>query len=195
MPRYIAFLRAINVGGRYVPMETLRGHFSAAGFTDVGSFIASGNILFSTRAKAGPALERKVEQMLAATLGFEVPTFIRTPEQVAAAVERRVFPDAALAASAALMVGFLKQPLDAAAVNRLAALNDEQHTFTAAGTELYWLLSIKQSEAAITPTKIERALGGPTTMRSITSLRKLAVKHCQGPGPRVGARGPGLGAR
>jgi hypothetical protein len=97
---------------------------------------------------------------------------------VAAAAERQVFSAAELAASAALMVGFLKAPLDAAARQRLAALNDAQHTFRAPGRELYWLLRVRFGEATITPAKIERALGGPTTFRAITSLRKLAVKHC-----------------
>lgn len=178
MPRYVAFLRAINVGGRYVPMETLRGHFTAAGFADVESFIASGNIVFSSRGKAGPALEGKVERALAGGLGFEVPTFIRTPAEVAAAAERRVYSERELAGATALMVGFLKAPLDAAAQARLAALNDGTHTFRAPGAELYWLLNVKQSEAVIAPNKIERALGGPTTFRAISSLRKLVVKHC-----------------
>jgi uncharacterized protein (DUF1697 family) len=178
MPRYVAFLRAINVGGRYVPMETLRGHFTAAGFREVESCIASGNIVFSTRANGGPALERKVEHALAAALGFDVPTFIRSPAEVVAATERRVFPDEALAASTALMVGFLKAPLDAAAQQRLAALNDERSIFRAPGAELYWLLTVKFSEASIPAGKIERALGGPTTFRAISSLRKLAAKHC-----------------
>jgi uncharacterized protein (DUF1697 family) len=178
MPRHIAFLRAINVGGRYVPMETLRGHFTSAGFRDVESFIASGNIVFSSPAKGGAALERRVEKALANALGFDVPTFIRAPAEVAAAAERRVFSDEALAGSAALMVGFLKAPLDAAARARLAALNDEHSTFTAPGAELYWLLRVKFSEATITPGKIERALGGPTTFRAISSLRKLVAKHC-----------------
>ena len=64
MPRYVAFLRAVNVGGRIVKMDALRGHFAAAGFANVETFIASGNVIFDTRAKAGPALEAKIEAAL-----------------------------------------------------------------------------------------------------------------------------------
>ena len=39
---------------------------------------------------------------------------------------------------------------------------------------------MKQSETKLTPGQIERALGGPTTMRSMTSIGKLAAKHCAG---------------
>ena len=55
MPRYIAFLRAVNVGGRIVKMDELREHFAAAGFSDVETFIASGNVIFSSSAKSTAA--------------------------------------------------------------------------------------------------------------------------------------------
>ena len=178
MPRYVAFLRAVNVGGRIVKMDALRGCFEAEGFTGVETFIASGNVIFNTKAKAGPALEARIEAALKKALGFEVPAFVRPLAEVVAAAERTVFPDPAVAAAGALLVGFLRAPLDAAARQRLAALNSDLHQFKAAGAELYWLLHVKQSESNLTPGQIERALGGPTTMRSIVSLRKLVAKHC-----------------
>ena len=46
MHKYIAFLRAINVGGRIVKMDALRKIFSDMGFTSVETFIASGNVIF-----------------------------------------------------------------------------------------------------------------------------------------------------
>ncbi len=46
MPTYVAFLRAINVGGHNVKMEVLRALFEAQGYADVATFIASGNVIF-----------------------------------------------------------------------------------------------------------------------------------------------------
>ena len=178
MPRYIAFLRAVNVGGRIVKMDALRGHFEAEGFTNVETFIASGNVIFDTKAKASPALESRIEGALKKALGYAVPTFVRPLAAVAVAAERKVFPDTDVAPAGALLVGFLRGPLDAAAQKSLAALNSDLHRFAAPGAELYWLLHMKQSESKLTPGQIERALGGPTTMRSIVSLRKLVAKHC-----------------
>jgi len=48
MTRYIAFLRAINVGGHTVKMEHLRGIFESMGFSNVETFIASGNVIFAS---------------------------------------------------------------------------------------------------------------------------------------------------
>ena len=61
MARYAAFLRAINVGGHVVKMEVLRAAFEDLGFAGVETFIASGNVIFETRAKDLVAVERKIE--------------------------------------------------------------------------------------------------------------------------------------
>ena len=50
--RFIAFLRALNVGGHVVKMDALKRHFERLGFADVETFIASGNVVFSARLKA-----------------------------------------------------------------------------------------------------------------------------------------------
>ena len=181
MPRYIAFLRAVNVGGRIVKMDALRGHFEAEGFTDVETFIASGNVIFDTKAKAGPALEARIEAALKKALSFEVPTYVRALAEVVTAAERRPFPEKDVAGAGALLVGMLKAPVAAGAQKRLDALDPSQHTFAIVGSELYWLCKVKQSETKLTPNQIERALGGSTTMRSMVSLRKLVAKHCVAP--------------
>ncbi|HET7904254.1 MAG TPA: DUF1697 domain-containing protein, partial [Candidatus Eisenbacteria bacterium] len=83
MPRYAAFLRAINVGGRVVTMERLRGVFDEAGFPGARTILASGNVVFEAGARAAAAgLEAKIAAALKAALGYEVATFIRTPAEL-----------------------------------------------------------------------------------------------------------------
>ena len=61
MPRYVAFLRAINVGGTgTVRMDVLRRIFEGLGFSEVASFIASGNIIFEASARSTAALEERI---------------------------------------------------------------------------------------------------------------------------------------
>jgi len=65
MPRFIAFLRAINVGrGRVVKMDVLSRIFESLGFSRVVTFIASGNLAFETRGKNARMLESKLEKKL-----------------------------------------------------------------------------------------------------------------------------------
>src|SRR6267143_6677915 len=96
MPKYAALLRAINVGGHTVKMEHLRSLFAAIGFSNVETFIASGNVIFDSPSKDGPALERKIEKHLQATLGYEVKTFVRTVSEMAAVANYKPFPESEL---------------------------------------------------------------------------------------------------
>jgi uncharacterized protein (DUF1697 family) len=58
MLRCLAFLRAINVGGHIVKMEFLRDLFERLGFSNVKTFIASGNVMFEIQSKNAQILER-----------------------------------------------------------------------------------------------------------------------------------------
>ena len=112
MPRLIAFLRAINVGGHTVTMARLRKEFEALGFTDVETFIASGNVIFTAPQGDLAALEKKIEARLLKSLGYEVATFVRTCDEVAAVAGCRPFPSAQIDDEAAVYVGFVERPLE-----------------------------------------------------------------------------------
>ncbi len=175
MPRYIAFLRAINVGGRVVPMERLRARFESLGFAAVETFIASGNVIF---ASPGPpaALERRIEASLAADLGYEVATFLRTDAEVAAIAARPALPAPGPGAEGALNVAFLHAAPGPAARRALAAHRSATDDFRIAGREVYWRCAGRQSGSRFSNAALERALGMPATLRGISTLRKLAAK-------------------
>jgi uncharacterized protein (DUF1697 family) len=83
MSRYIAFLRAINLGSsRAVKMETLRQVFESSGFSHVTTWLASGNIIFETLSRNSHTLTKKIEERLREALGYEVPVFIRTEKEL-----------------------------------------------------------------------------------------------------------------
>src|SRR4028119_1216147 len=79
--RYVAFLRAINVGGRRVKMNHLRKLFEALGFVNVETFIASGNVIFGSD-EDPQILDRKIEDHLRGSLGYEVATFVGTASEL-----------------------------------------------------------------------------------------------------------------
>ncbi len=178
MPRYVAFLRAVNVGGRIVKMDELRGLFAEAGLSEVETFIASGNVIFSTNTTAMAPLEQKIERQLKAALGYDVPALIRTTAEVAAAAARTPYAAQDVEAAGAFVAALLRGPLDAAGKKGLAGLESPSDRFVVHGREVYWLAQAKQSETTITIVKFERAVGRTATMRAMTSLRKLAAKHC-----------------
>jgi len=177
MPRLIAFLRAVNVGGRTVKMDALRTEFEALGFTDVETFIASGNVIFKTPARNTPALARKIEAHLLAALGLHFDTFVRSSAEVVAIAGHQPFSAAAMAAAGALNVGFLADPLDTQAVAQLDKLKTGIDDFHTHGRELYWLCQKKQSESTFSNAVFEKQLKLKATFRGINTVRKLAEKY------------------
>ena len=112
MSKHIAFLRAINVGGHNVKMDHLRQLFESLGFSNVETFIASGNVIFDAKAGNVKALEKKIETCLQEALGYEVATFIRTTAELAEIASYKPFPQSQLDAATALNIGFLAEALD-----------------------------------------------------------------------------------
>lgn len=174
MTRHVAFLRAINVGGRRVTMDRLRAEFEAMGFDAVSTFIASGNVRFGATGPAA-ALERRIEEHLAGALGFEVATYVRTASQVRAVAELDPFPDRA--ADTTYLVAFLKRAPTAAAKRAVEALSGTADTLRVEGRELHWLIQGKSMDTLVKPKAMAGAAGGdPGTTRNITMLRKLAAQ-------------------
>jgi uncharacterized protein (DUF1697 family) len=178
MHRYVAFLRAINVGGHTVKMERLRALFEELGFEDVETFIASGNVVFQCPSTDAADLERRIEAHLKAALGYAVATFLRTPREIGAAAAHQPFesPDP-LAEGHALSVGFTRSAPGAEAREKVLALQTGTDEFAVHGREVYWLCRGRVSESKVTGARIEKALGLPATVRNVTTVRKLALKY------------------
>lgn len=186
MHKYIAFLRAINVGGRIVKMEALRKIFSDMGFTSVETFIASGNVIFEAsesdlQAMVGlvnmTALESWIEDHLHEALGYTVKTFVRTPARLEEIAGYRPFTSEGLANAAhTLYIGFLHAPPAPDAIQKVSELGDSHNRLQIHDRELYWLVHNRISESAITGARLEKALGMPTTLRNWNTVQKLADK-------------------
>ncbi len=139
MSRFIAFLRAINVGGHTVKMDHLRQLFESLGFSGVETFIASGNVVFETTSQNAKPLERQIENRLREALGYEVATFLRTDAELAAIANYKPFRPSALDAAAALNIAFLAEKLDDKSKQKLMALRTEIDDFHVHEREVYWL--------------------------------------------------------
>jgi uncharacterized protein (DUF1697 family) len=174
MPRCVAFLRAINVGGHVVKMDRVCGLFESAGLASVSSFIASGNILFDSR-KAAAAVEALVEKTLKADLGYEVITMVRTAAEVGAIVEH-VDRHNLAEDGVTLYVGLLKSAPAAASVRAVAAMSNDVDTLTIHGRELYWGCNKRFSDSTIKGPKLGKALGVAVTTRNVTTMRRLATR-------------------
>jgi len=94
MTKYIALLRAANVGGTgKIPMADLKTMCSDAGFARVETYIASGNVVFESKA-APSRVKAELEARLLAYAGKPVAVVVRTAAEMAAVLKANPFPDA-----------------------------------------------------------------------------------------------------
>lgn len=92
MVRYVAFLRAINVGGNsQIRMDVLRDLFENAGFDNVRTYIASGNVLFNSEETDSAKVQTIIEAFLEKQMGKHIDVFVRTTRDIKTLVKKDPF--------------------------------------------------------------------------------------------------------
>jgi uncharacterized protein (DUF1697 family) len=177
VPRYAAFLRGINVGGHRVASDELRSCFAELGFDDVATFRASGNVVFEAAGGRRADLTVRIEEGLAAALGYAVPTFLRTAAEVRAIADHRPFAaDLVEASNGKLQVSFLLKAPSTRVRKEALALATDRDLLAIRDRELYWLPSSGILDSAIDLNAIDKTIG-PTTRRTKNTIEGIAAKH------------------
>lgn len=176
MPRWIAFLRAINVGGHVVKMHDLRAIFESMGFENVETFIASGNVLFDSKEKNAAKLETRIEEGLKAALGYESRTYIRSVPELQKLVDDFPYEDKELGADGYLQVGFFRDKLTKESRELISTLITQMHDFRFGDKEVFWLVRGHFAKNPLKGDLAARKLIAAGTFRNIKMLRRLAAK-------------------
>jgi uncharacterized protein (DUF1697 family) len=180
VPKHIAFLRGINVGGHRVGRDELRSCFEELGYEDVVTFRASGNVIFEAGREAPAKMATRIETALAKALGYGVPAFVRTTAELRAIADHQPFAASLVEASAGkLQVAFFSTKPRAKGWKELEALATDDDRLALEGRELYWLPSGGILDSALDMNMIEKALG-PMTMRTKNTVDQIAAKYLSG---------------
>jgi uncharacterized protein (DUF1697 family) len=179
MDRYVAFLRGMNLGGRRIKNEEVRRHFEGMGCGEVATFRASGNVVFSAPGRETESkLARRVEAELDERLGYHVPVFLRSAEEVAAIAALKPFDRKRVEKSKGkLQVSLLMMKPSAAEKKKVLAMATDEDLLAIEGRELYWLPSGGLLESELDLKAIE-ALVGTDTRRTMGTIEQIAAKHC-----------------
>jgi len=156
MPTYVAFLRAVNVGGRFVTMAALRAGLADKGFGEVESHIQSGNLRLTSSLEPPAAVELALETALAELCGFTVSTIVRTPVQLAGLASYGASLPSPLEENARRYVTFLKEDPDdelTAVLNGWDLPGERAHV---RGREVYLWLAHPSHAARLSNARIER---------------------------------------
>jgi uncharacterized protein (DUF1697 family) len=178
MPRYAAFLRGINVSGHRVTGTALQACLTELGLEDAATFRASGNVIFS--ADGGEpldALAGRIETALAASLGYAVPTYVRTSAQVRAMAAHEPFAAEHVAATAGRVQVLLLSGRPAARQRKqVLALASDSDRLAFHGNELYWLPNGGISDSVLDLDAIGAVLGAGT-MRTKGTIDQIAARY------------------
>jgi len=136
MPRYIVFLRGINLAGkRRVPMAELRAVLADAGYEDVATLLQSGNVVLTSGVDP-KALEHEVASKLQDAFGFRIGVVARTRDELADVIAADPFGDEA-DDPARYQVSFLSEEPDPQAAQELEAGKVAPERVVVSGREVY----------------------------------------------------------
>ena len=148
MTVWIALLRGLNLGKRTIPMPTLRELVEAAGGQEVSTYIQSGNVVFSHRARSAAKLGRELEERITAASGLDVPVILRTRAQLGAVVAANPFHDDD---PTKVHVLFRAGPPAAGALGGLDVASFAPEELAVVGQEIYYHLPAGMGRAQLPP--------------------------------------------
>ena len=172
MGRMVALLRAVNVGGRKLPMAELRKLCEGLGWTDVATYIQSGNVVFSADGKPA-ALEAALEGAIREAYGYEAPAIVRTAAQWRRYAPANPFPDAARETPNYLLMLASTRPPAEGAVATIQAKAAAGEIVKQAGDAIWIHFPNGSGTSKLTPTLIDKAIGSPATSRNYRTVVKL----------------------
>ena len=155
-------------------MSHLRELFERLRFTNVETFIASGNVIFDSPSKNTRALEKQIETLLQQTFGYAVITFVRSVSEIAAI--NQLIPSK-LDGGNTLYIAFTKAEPSGEAKQKLLPFKSDVDDFQIAAREVYWFSRKTISESKFSGAQLERILGMPATIRNANTVKRLAAKY------------------
>jgi uncharacterized protein (DUF1697 family) len=172
--RYVALLRAVNVGGHTpIRMADLRRQCEACGLADVTTYIQTGNVVFSSDEPDPDSLRRRLAEQLALSLGYRGLVFILSADELAQAVAANPFDPERLDREQACHLMFLSAEPDAPHRESLLALQGEDYRFAVRDKVLYYAYprALAGRRRSI---DLEKILGVAGTARSWKVVAKLS---------------------
>ncbi len=163
MPTYIALLRAVNVGGTgKLPMSELKAMCAAEKFTNIRTYIASGNVVFAAKLPESQ-VKAALEKRLQAYAGKPVGVVVRTADEMSAVLKANPFPDAPPNSTVAIFLDEAPPP------DALASLRGQTDEDVRLGRrEVYVAYGVGMAQS-----KLKIPAVGAGTARNMNTIRKL----------------------
>lgn len=175
MPTYIAMLRGINVSGqKNIKMADLKDLLASLQLTDIRTYIQSGNVVFEAEKADEVLLAKSIEAKIKEKYAFEVPTIVRTREELLAIIQMNPFVVNEEDNFSKPYVIFLENKPDPERVNVVMGFNSENEIFQIIGREVYVTYKSGAGKSKLTNTFFETKLKTKATSRNWNTVNKLS---------------------
>ena len=176
MPRYVALLGSINVGGNQLKMADLKATLEKRGFANVATVVASGNVLFDHTRAGDARLEREIADAVKEEFGIDTFAAVRTKSELADALEESPF--AGKGEDKFVHVHFLEGQPSQAKFAQLAADHEGRgREKLAAGTRALHIDYVDGvGSSKLTAAFVARRLGSRGTARNVRSIQRIIEK-------------------
>ena len=175
MTKYISILRGINVGGkRKILMSDLKKLYSDLGFSNIITYIQSGNVIFDTNSIDNIVdLESKIEQSITSTFGFDVPVIVRTVPELQRSIAANPFLKKQDVEVERLCLTFLKDLPASEKQDSLTKIDFHPDKFEIIDKDVFIFCHGKYSQSKLTNNLIENKLKVGATTRNWKTVCKL----------------------
>ncbi|MYY05700.1 MULTISPECIES: DUF1697 domain-containing protein [unclassified Streptomyces] len=177
---YIAFLRGLNVPGRSVKMERLRGLFTELGLASVRSHIQSGNVFFETDETDRSALAARIGGHLATTLGYSVAVCLRTVPELKALIALDPFKDITVTDDMRCCVVFTTERIDPDLALPLLSPKKDMEIIGSTEYDAFVVWYLLNGKAPAAKGFQEKVLGRDATTRYFHTVVKILAAAEQG---------------
>jgi uncharacterized protein (DUF1697 family) len=177
MIRTVAFLRAVNVGGRsVVSMDSLRRAFAEAGAGEAATYIQTGNVVFDVPEDGREAFFDRIAEAVGDLLGGEATLIYRPLEDLAALVKRPPFDGVAPGPDVKRYVAFLSRRAVFRPALPLVREKDGLEIVGTRGPDVFLLSRRVGGRFGFPNLLVEKAYGVPATTRNWNTLEGLVAK-------------------
>src|SRR5689334_2000366 len=174
MPIYVGLVRAVNLAGKNkLSMSDLRELMAGLGMPDARTLLQSGNVVFRSDLRSPAKVEEILEEAVAQRLGLKTDFFVRTAQEMNTVVADNPFPREAKQDPGHLVVGFLKDAPERAAVSALQKAIVGREVVRAVGRHTYVVYPDGIGRSKLTSALVEKKLGTRGTGRNWNTVLKL----------------------
>ncbi|WP_396144703.1 DUF1697 domain-containing protein [Flavobacterium sp.] len=174
MTKHLALLRGINVSGHnMIKMEALKTTLETIGFTNVVTYIQSGNVFVETEEESGFGVGFKIKQEIFKTFGHEVPVIVIGKNDLELCFKNNPFLKQKDVDTKKLYVAFISKELSSSAINELKISQFKPDEAVIDGNRIFIKYDIGAGKTRLDQKYIEKKLNVTATIRNWNTVTKL----------------------